>query len=167
MRKGPLGTERLNEILQERLNPPVGRASPPGVLRAGDKVMQLRNDYEREVWNGDLGRVVRVEDGVTYVDIDGKTVSYTDDERDAIALAYASTVHKAQGSEMPAVVIVLHGGHHVLLSRPLLYTALTRARRLAVIVGDPRAIARAARTAESARSFCRLGQRLRLAAAAR
>ena len=161
MRKGPLGTERLNELLQAELNPPQRASAPPGVLRAGDKIMQLRNDYEREVWNGDIGWVTRVEDGVTYVEIDGRAVSYTQDDVDSIALAYASTVHKAQGSEVPAVVIVLHGAHHVLLSRSLLYTALTRAKRLAVIVGDPRAIARAARTAELAKTHCRNAPRLR------
>lgn len=162
MRKGPLGTERLNELLQDELNPPrAGTSPPPGRLRAGDKVMQLKNDYEREVWNGDVGWVTRVADGVTYVEIDGRPISYPEDEVDAIALAYASTIHKAQGSEFPAVVVVLHASHHVLLSRPLLYTALTRARRLAVLVGDPRAIARAARTADSARSYCRLAGRLR------
>ena len=162
MRKGPLGTEALNLFLQGVLNPPRAgaRPTPPGVMREGDKVMQLRNDYEREVWNGDLGWVKRVEDGVTYVEIDGRAVSYTEDERDALTLAYASTIHKSQGSELPAVVIVLHPSHHVLLSRPLLYTALTRARTLAVLVGCPRAIARAARTAELSRAHCRLGARL-------
>lgn len=162
MRKGPLGTESLNELMQSELNPGKGVATKKGsVLRAGDKVMQLRNDYDREVWNGDLGWVTKIQDGITYVEIDGKMVSYPQDELDSIALAYASTVHKSQGSEFPAVVIVLHGSHHVLLSRPLLYTALTRAKRLAVIVGDPRAIARAAHMAELARSHCRLGDRLR------
>ncbi|MDQ3034501.1 MAG: ATP-dependent RecD-like DNA helicase [Myxococcota bacterium] len=165
MRKGPLGAERLNELLQEELNPPpAGSARPqPGALRAGDKIMQLRNDYEREVWNGDIGWVTRVQDGVTYAEIDGRAVSYPQDERDALALAYASTVHKAQGSEFAAVVIVMYGGHHVLLTRPLLYTALTRAQRLAVLVGDPRAIGKAARTSETARSYCRLAERLRTA----
>jgi exodeoxyribonuclease V alpha subunit len=168
MRKGPLGTEKLNEILQSALNPGPARIGPVP-FRAGDKVMQLKNDYEREVWNGDIGRITKVEDGVTYVEIDGRMVSYPQDDIDALALAYASTVHKAQGSELPAVVIVLHGSHHVLLTRPLLYTALTRARRLAVLIGDPRAIARAARTSEIAKSFCKLGERLRaeLSASAR
>ena len=162
MRKGPLGTESLNELMQSELNPGKGVATKKGqVLRAGDKVMQLRNDYEREVWNGDVGWVTKVQDGVTYAEIDGRAVSWPHDERDSIALAYASTVLQAQGSEIAAVVIVLHASHHVLLSRPLLYTALTRAKKLAVIVGDPRAIARAARTAEVARTYCKLGARLR------
>lgn len=158
MRKGPLGTERLNALLQAELNPASARGAG---LRAGDKVMQLRNDYEREVFNGDIGWVQRVEDGVTYVAFDSGLRSYKADELDALTLAYASTIHKAQGSEFPAVVVVLHGAHSVLLSRALVYTAVTRARRLVVIVGDERALARAARTVGSSRAFCRLAERLR------
>lgn len=158
MRKGPLGTERLNALLQAELNPASARGAG---LRAGDKVMQLRNDYEREVFNGDIGWVQRVEDGVTYVAFDSGLRSYKADDLDALTLAYASTIHKAQGSEFPAVVVVLHGAHSVLLSRALVYTAVTRARRLVVIVGDERALARAARTVGSSRAFCRLAERLR------
>ncbi len=158
MRKGPLGTERLNALLQAELNPASARGAG---LRPGDKVMQLRNDYEREVFNGDIGWVQRVEDGVTYVAFDSGLRSYKADELDALTLAYASTIHKAQGSEFPAVVVVLHGAHSVLLSRALVYTAVTRARRLVVIVGDERALARAARTVGSSRAFCRLAERLR------
>jgi exodeoxyribonuclease V alpha subunit len=161
MRKGPLGTETLNELLQAELNPVHSGPALPGVPRAGDKVMQLRNDYDREVFNGDIGWVTKVENGVTYVEIDERIVSYPQDEIDAIGLAYASTVHKAQGSEMPAVVLVLHPSHHVLLRRALLYTALTRARKLAVVVGDPRALALAAERAESAHTHSRLTERLR------
>ncbi|HEY8426804.1 MAG TPA: ATP-dependent RecD-like DNA helicase [Sandaracinaceae bacterium] len=157
MRKGPLGTERLNALLQEELNPSGGGAG----LRVGDKVMQLRNDYEREVFNGDIGWVQRVEDGVTTVLFDSGLRTYKSDELDALTLAYASTIHKAQGSEFPAVIVVLHGTHSVLLSRALVYTAVTRARRLVVIVGDERALARAARTVGSSRTYCRLAERLR------
>ncbi len=157
MRKGRLGTERLNEVLQAELNPG-GRGAG---LRAGDKVMQLRNDYEREVFNGDIGWVQRVEAGITYVSFDSGLRSYKPDELDALTLAYASTIHKAQGSEFPAVVVVLHGSHSVLLSRALVYTAVTRAKRLVVIVGDARALGRAARTVGSSRAYCRLADRLR------
>src|SRR5690606_14869601 len=159
MRKGPLGTERLNALLQEELNPS-GRGAG---LRAGDKVMQLRNDYEREVFNGDIGWVQRVEDGITTVLFDSGLRTYKSDELDALTLAYASTIHKAQGSEFPAVIVVLHGAHSVLLSRALVYTAVTRARRLVVIVGEERALARAARTVGSSRAYCRLAERLRAA----
>ncbi len=160
MRKGPLGTEGLNELLQATLNP---RAAPSqsAALLPGDKVMQLRNDYDKDVFNGDLGRVTRVQGGVTFVDFDGREVQYKVDELDMLTLAYASTIHKVQGSEFPAVLVVLHGAHHVLLSRALFYTAVTRAKRLAVVVGDPQAIARAARNALSYESNARLARRLR------
>ena len=143
MRKGPLGTERLNELLQQALHP--GREHTAG-LAVGDKVMQLRNDYNKEVFNGDLGEVVAVQAAITYVSFDGRQVQYSVDDLDQIDLAYVSTIHKVQGSEFPAVVIVLHSAHHVLLTRPLLYTAVTRARRVAVIIGDPKALRRAVRT---------------------
>ena len=149
--------KNLNAVLQAELNP--GRG--PAGFRAGDKVMQLRNDYEREVFNGDIGWVQRVEDGVTYVEFDSGLRSYKADELDALTLAYASTIHKSQGSEFPAVVLALHAAHHVLLTRSLIYTAVTRAKRLVVLVGDPRAMRRAARTATEHRAFCRLGERLR------
>jgi exodeoxyribonuclease V alpha subunit len=159
MRKGPVGVERLNELMQAKLNP--STSARESGLRPGDKVMQLKNDYDREVYNGDLGWVQRVEDGVTYVEFDGGLRSYDKDELEALTLAYASTIHKSQGSEFPAVIVVLHGSHHVLLSRALLYTAVTRAKRLAVIVGEDRAIARAARTAGSSRAYARLAERIR------
>jgi exodeoxyribonuclease V alpha subunit len=158
MRRGPLGTEALNELLASALNP--GPRSARG-FRQGDKVMQLVNDYEREIWNGDVGVVTDVRDGVTYATFDGKAVSYPDDELGDLTLAYAATVHKAQGSEFPCVVLVMHGSHHVLLTRPLLYTAVTRGKRLVIIVGDEHAIARAARTTASTRTNCRIAERLR------
>jgi exodeoxyribonuclease V alpha subunit len=161
MRRGPLGTERLNEVLQAELN--VATAARTAAFRPGDKVMQLRNDYDREVFNGDIGWVQRVEDGITYVSFDGGLRSYPPDDLDALTLAYASTIHKAQGSEFPAVVVVIHGAHHVLLSRALLYTAVTRARKLVVLVGDERAIARAARSNQAGRSFSYLAERIRAA----
>ncbi|HKU43190.1 MAG TPA: ATP-binding domain-containing protein, partial [Polyangiales bacterium] len=121
-----------------------------------------KNDYDREVWNGDLGEVSRVDAGIVFVDMGDKQVSYDPAAQSALDLSYACTVHKVQGSEFPAVVIVLHASHHVLLSRPLLYTALTRARRLAVIVGDPRALARAVANIEPRRTNSRLAARLTL-----
>jgi exodeoxyribonuclease V alpha subunit len=160
MRRGPLGTGQINLALQRELNPGAKDAAP-GALLAGDKVMQLRNDYDKDVFNGDLGEVRRVEGGITYISVDGREIQYTTDDLDQITLAYASTVHKVQGSEFPAVVVVLHGSHHVLLTRALLYTAVTRAKRLCVLLGDDRAMARAARNAVSLRTHCRLADRLR------
>ena len=157
MRRGPAGVRRLNEVLQSELNP----SAAPGGMRPGDKVMQLRNDYDRDVYNGDLGIVRRAEGGITYVEIDGREVQYEPDDLDSLTLAYASTIHKVQGSELPAVVVVLHASHWVLLSRALLYTAVTRAKQLVVLLGDERAIGRAVRNAETYRSYSRLVERLR------
>ena len=165
MRRGPLGTMRLNEVLQEAFNPGKPEDAPAGSFRRGDKVMQLRNDYDKEVYNGDLGEVHRIEGGVTYVRFDGRNVQYQADELDAISLAYACTVHKVQGSEFPAAVIVLHNAHFMLLNRALLYTALTRAKKRGVLVGDPRAMARAARNALSYETNSRLLDRLRVLSA--
>jgi exodeoxyribonuclease V alpha subunit len=161
MRRGPLGTVRLNEVLQETFNPSTQQSATPTSFRRGDKVMQLRNDYDKEVYNGDLGEVHRIEGGVTYVGFDGREVQYKADELDAISLAYACTVHKVQGSEFPAAVIVLHNAHFMLLNRALLYTALTRAKKLVVLVGDPRAMARASRNALSYETNSKLLDRLR------
>jgi len=161
MRKGPLGTDALNQVLQAELVP---NAQQKGRFRPGDKIMQTSNDYEREVWNGDIGWVRRVQDGVTYAEFDVGETSYRDDELEGLVLAYAATVHKSQGSEFPAIVLVLHGSHHVMLARPLLYTAITRARSLVVIVGEPSAIARAARNVGSTRVHGRLAKRLRAGA---
>lgn len=161
MRRGPLGTERLNAYLQSELNPsdrpPTKEAEP----RPGDRVMQLRNDYEKEAFNGDLGEVRTVEGGITYVMLDGREVKYRRDELDDLALAYASTVHKVQGSEFAAVIVVLHNSHHMLLSRALLYTAITRGKKLVVILGDDRALARAVQNAQSYDALSKLDQRLR------
>ena len=162
MRRGPAGTERLNLLLQAALNPGGPGIGPPeGRMRTGDKVMQLKNDYDRDVFNGDLGEVLRIEGAETYVSVDGREVRYDLDHRDSLTLAYASTVHKVQGSEFPAIVVVLHASQHVLLSRALLYTAVTRAKRLVVLLGDDRALQRAVRNAETYRSWSRLVERLR------
>jgi len=163
MRRGPLGTERLNEFLQREFNPSLTSAEKSLALRPGDRVMQLRNDYEKEAFNGDLGEVRNVAAGVTYVSLDGRELRYKHDELDDLTLAYASTVHKVQGSEFPAIIVVLHASHHVLLSRALLYTAVTRAKRLAIILGDERALARAVRNVESHHSQSKLSERLRAA----
>jgi exodeoxyribonuclease V alpha subunit len=125
--------------------------------------MQLRNDYDKEVYNGDLGTVIRVEGGTTHVRFDDRVVQYDADGLDAITLAYACTVHKVQGSEFPAAVIVMHNAHFMLLNRALLYTALTRAKELVVLIGDPGAMARAARNAHSYATNSKLLDRLRAA----
>jgi exodeoxyribonuclease V alpha subunit len=159
MRKGALGTERLNQRMQQALNPDASGGAPTR-LRRGDKVMQLKNDYEREVFNGDLGEIVELTAEALVVDMAGRRVVYDRDAQDALALAYASTIHKVQGSEFPAVAIVLHATHFMLLSRALIYTAITRAKCLAVIIGEERALARAIANNAERRTRSRLKARL-------
>lgn len=158
MRRGPAGTTALNAALRRALNPD---ARPDAPLSPGDRVMQLVNDYDRGVFNGDLGEVHVVEGGTTLVRFDDREVAYDAEAADALTLAYATTVHKAQGSEFPAVVLVAVAGHHVMLTRPWIYTGLTRAKRLAVLCGERRAFARAVRNAESQATHSRLAARLR------
>jgi exodeoxyribonuclease V alpha subunit len=152
MHRGDAGVGALNTLLQERLNPAregVPEARGGGrVYRPGDRVLQLRNDYELEVFNGDLGTVAAVDQAEQEVAIaldDGRTVRYPQANLYALTHAYAVSVHKAQGAEFPAVVIPLVTAHAALLGRTLLYTALTRARRLVVIVGQRRALSLAVR----------------------
>lgn len=166
MHRGPVGTQALNELLQLALNPAGPALATRGqLLRAGDKVMQLRNDYEREVFNGDLGRVeqVDVEARTAVVSFEGREVLYEDADVEALALAYATTIHKSQGSEYPAVVIPLLTAHFVMLSRNLLYTAVTRARRLCVLVADPRALHLALAETRREERMTDLSRRLRTA----
>lgn len=159
MRRGPYGTDALNTTLQTIL----GGGPSPTRLRAGDRVMQLRNDYDRDVYNGDIGEVRRIADGMTEMVFDGRVVTLGADELDDIALAYACTIHKVQGSEFPAVIVVMHGSHHVMLERALLYTAITRGKRLVVLLGDKAAFARASRRASAHRARSRLAARIRSA----
>ncbi len=150
MRSGEAGVEALNARLQGELNGEAGAGVRVGneTLRRGDRVMQGRNNYQQEVFNGDIGyvEVVSAREGLAAVRIDGRRVEYGVQDLDALSLAYAATIHKSQGSEYPAVVIALHGGHHVMLRRNLLYTAVTRGKRLVVLVGEEYAVHRAIRT---------------------
>jgi exodeoxyribonuclease V alpha subunit len=166
MHKGRLGVASLNHDLQESLN-----AQSPAYtwgdrhLRRGDKVMQLKNNYFKEVFNGDIGRVwgYNGETGQLTVNFEGRLVSYETGERDEITLAYAVTVHKAQGSEFPAVVLVLSTQHYMLLQRNLLYTALTRGKRLVVLLGSKKALGIAVRNDKPVRRHTDLAAKLRQA----
>ncbi|MET0410091.1 MAG: ATP-dependent RecD-like DNA helicase [Polyangiaceae bacterium] len=143
MHRGPSGTIALNRTLQQALNPREAAVETGGEqLRVGDRVMQVKNDYDKEVFNGDLGRIVAYsrEPSALTVDFDGRRVVYLDREYDNLALAYATSVHKSQGSEYPAVIIPLQASHFPMLSRNLLYTAVTRAKKLCVLIADPRAL---------------------------
>jgi exodeoxyribonuclease V alpha subunit len=133
------------------------------LFRVGDKVMQVRNNYELEVFNGDLGRVVGIdgEEQEMVVDFDGRAVAYDVSLLDELVPAFACSIHKSQGSEYPCVVVPLHSQHYVMLERNLLYTALTRARKLVVIVGEPRALAVAVGNRRTRERYTRLAERLR------
>lgn len=149
MRRNTLGTDSLNAVLQNALNPR-GDALVRGgtTFRAGDRVMQLRNNYDKDVYNGDVGFVKSVDgsDRSLVVTFDGRPVVYGPGDLDELVLAYATTIHKSQGSEYPAVVVIVHTQHYVMLQRNLLYTAITRGRRLVMLMGVPYAIDRAIQT---------------------
>ncbi len=163
MHRGRCGVSRLNSELQAALNPgSVAALSENPMLGVGDRVMQLRNDYDREVFNGDIGHVVIAdpEEGLT-VDFDGRLVGYDRNAATDLTLAYAISVHKSQGSEYPAVVIVLMPEHHIMLQRNLLYTALTRAQRVAVLISSREALARAVGNASPSARNTTLAERIR------
>jgi exodeoxyribonuclease V alpha subunit len=168
MYKGPLGVTSLNEELQARLNPGAKETLEWGgqVFRLGDKVMQVRNDYDKGVFNGDVGwiRIIDKENSTVKVEFWEETgpllVSYHFHELDELVLAYAVTVHKSQGSEYPAIVLALVNQHYMLLQRNLLYTAITRAKHLCVIVGQLRALEAAVRNNRVALRNTGLAERL-------
>jgi exodeoxyribonuclease V alpha subunit len=164
MHRGPVGTIALNELLQAALNPDGPALESRGQkLRLGDKVMQTRNDYEREAFNGDIGVVSQVdlEGRKLSVRFEQREVEYDDPSLDSLTLAYATSIHKSQGSEYPAVVIPLLTAHFVMLSRNLVYTAVTRAKKLCVLAADPRALRLALAETRREERMTRLADRLR------
>ncbi|MEA3344892.1 MAG: ATP-dependent RecD-like DNA helicase [Chloroflexota bacterium] len=167
MYRGPVGVTNLNTRLQEALNPPhpgkPERSFGGQVFRLGDKVMQIRNNYDKDVFNGDIGRVVGIDplNQLLTVQIDERPVAYDFSELDELMHAYAISIHKSQGSEYPAVVVPLMMTHYIMLQRNLLYTAVTRARELVVIVGTRRAIAIAVHNDKIAERHTALDVRLR------
>jgi exodeoxyribonuclease V alpha subunit len=164
MNRGIIGTQRLNVALQGALNPRSESLERGGIVyRVHDKVMQIRNNYDKDVFNGDLGLISRIdrENQEVGVEVDGRLVTYDFSELDELVLAYAVTVHKAQGSEYPAVVLPLLTQHYVMLQRNLLYTAMTRARKLAVIVGSKKALAMAVHNNQTRKRYTLLGERLK------
>ena len=149
MRKNALGTENLNVLLQKRLNPEGPAVQRGGTLfRKGDRVMQLRNNYDKDVFNGDVGFVAEAypPERRLVVTFDGRPVEYAKGDLDELTLAYATTIHKSQGSEYPAVIVLLHNQHYMMLQRNLLYTAITRGRKLVLVIGSKWATARAIET---------------------
>lgn len=164
MQRGILGAANLNAELQALLNPEGEGLTRAGrLLRLGDRVMQVRNNYDLDVFNGDLGRIVEIDltDQRLKVDYDGRPVDYEASDLDELVLAYASSIHKSQGSEYPCVVIPLHTQHFTLLQRNLLYTAITRGQKLVIIVGSEKALSLAVRTETSTERMTLLAQRLR------
>jgi len=144
MHKGVVGTLNLNKVLQAALNPATRRIEIMGNHYApNDKVMHLKNNYQKDIFNGDIGMIHEIDpaDEIVRVDYDGRMVSYDFDELDELSLAYAISVHKSQGSEYPAIVLPLMTQHYALLQRNLLYTAITRGSKMVVIVGTNKALA--------------------------
>jgi exodeoxyribonuclease V alpha subunit len=170
MHRGELGTAALNKALQDKLNPTSGGTEVvrgERAFRRGDKVMQLKNDYDRNVFNGDIGVIENIdgEAGTLRVDYDGRSATYERAELDQLVHAYAVSVHKSQGSEYAAVVIPLATQHFMMLQRSLLYTAVTRGKKLVVIVGSKRAIQLAVRNADAKKRYTWLAERVRAAIA--
>ncbi len=167
MHRGPAGVTALNQRLQEALNPPSPlkpeKALFGQVFRPGDRVMQTQNNYDKDVYNGDIGAVLALDpiEHALMVDFDGRQATYDWSECDQLVLAYAVTVHKSQGSEFPAIVIPLVTSHYLMLQRNLLYTAVTRARKLCVLVGSRKAIAMAVRNNKVAHRYTALDWRLK------
>lgn len=163
MRRGELGVHALNDALKDLLNPGgdeliLDADNRRSSLAPGDRVMQTANNYDKLVYNGDIGYVsgIDAESGEVLVEFDGRPVSFLPDELDQITLAYATTIHKSQGSEFPAVIIPVHTQHWIMLQRNLIYTALTRARRLACLVGTRKALRRAVANATKQQRYTAL-----------
>lgn len=164
MYKDPCGVDNLNQLIQERLNPPVvGNGELKGrhmIFRVGDKVMQKHNDYEKGVFNGDIGQIFAVQHDMVYVRYPEQDVKYEGAEIDEITLAYAITVHKSQGSEYHTVIMALVNSHSIMLQRNLFYTAVTRAKRKVILVGTKRAVQTAVQNQRTSRRFTLLIPRL-------
>ena len=166
MTRGLVGTRNLNKVLQQLINPASEAKEElvrgDSILRTSDRVMQLKNDYNKEVFNGDLGivrAIDKIEKEVT-IDFDGRDVTYDFADLNEITLAWAKSIHKSQGSEYPVVILPLYTSHYVMLSRNLFYTGLTRAKQLALIVGSEKAIAIAVKQVKQQMRYTKLKKRL-------
>jgi exodeoxyribonuclease V alpha subunit len=176
MRKSPIGVSSLNFLLQEALNP--NSPNKPQLtmghttFRLGDKVMQIRNNYQKFVWNGDIGHIRQLDEEERQLTVEfqedegARLVTYESADLDELVLAYATSVHKSQGSEFPAVVMPVSTQHYIMLQRNLLYTAITRAKQLVVLVGTKKAIAIAVRNIKPVERYSLLAERLQAEAKA-
>ncbi len=163
MQRGGLGARQLNADVQALLNPGGESIERFGTLfRVGDRVMQTLNNYDKDVFNGDMGRIVAIdrEEQQIWVDFAGRKVDYRFQELDEIVLSYAVTIHKSQGSEYPCVILPLHTQHYMMLRRNLLYTGVTRGKRLVILVGSPKAIRMALGKADAGERIGCLRRRL-------
>lgn len=164
MYKNPCGVDNLNQLIQGRFNPPAeekGELKGKNVIfRVGDKVMQKHNDYEKGVFNGDIGEIFAIQKDMVYVRYPEQDVKYEGQEVDEITLAYAITVHKSQGSEYHTVIMALVNSHAIMLQRNLFYTAVTRAKRKVILVGSKRAVQTAVQNQRTSRRFTLLIPRL-------
>ena len=154
MHRGILGVQNLNETLREMLNPEGRPLAAPGGFRLGDKVMQIRNNYDQDVFNGDVGRIEGMDaDGRIRIRFGERIIAYMTESMEQITAAFATSIHKSQGSEYPAVIIPIHTQHYVMLRRQLLYTAVTRGKQMVVVVGSKKALALAVRNSDEDARF--------------
>ena len=163
MHKGLAGTLNLNNLLQKRLNPNKMMIEKMGnTFKLGDKIMHLKNNYQKDIFNGDIGTIYDIDKKAEVLSVNyyGRIVDYDFSEMDEISLAYAISVHKSQGSEYPAVIIPLMMQHFILLQRNLLYTAITRGRKLVVIIGSKKALLTALKNDKPQRRLSMLADRL-------
>ncbi len=163
MHRGTIGASNLNIELQNKLNPSQSLITHGSrTFKLGDKVMQITNNYDKEVFNGDIGWVSRIdqEDKEVTIDFDGKSIAYDYSDLDEVVLAYAISVHKFQGSEYPAVIFPVTTQHYVLLQRNLIYTGITRAKKLVVLIGTKKALAIAIRNNKPQLRYTHLSKRL-------
>lgn len=164
MQKGICGASNLNQVLQEAMNPSQSYLKRGGTqYRLCDKVMQIRNNYDKEVFNGDIGTISKVdmEERNLTVDFDGREINYDISELDELTLAYATTIHKSQGSEYPIVVMPMTMSHFIMLQRNLLYTGVTRAKKILVLIGEKKALYYAIKNEMTAARNTKLSERLR------
>ncbi|MBV8884129.1 MAG: ATP-binding domain-containing protein [Chroococcidiopsidaceae cyanobacterium CP_BM_RX_35] len=166
MTRGETGTRNLNTVLQLLINPPGSDKAEivrgGMTLRVGDRIIQKKNDYNREVFNGDMGVIagIDLEEQAVTVQFAEREVSYDYADLDEMTLAWAVTIHKSQGSEYPVVILPIFMQHYMMLSRNLLYTGLTRAKQLAILVGPKKAIGLAVRQVKDQQRYTLLAQRL-------
>jgi len=163
MKKGELGVLNLNILLQKTLNSSTNSITRLAMTyKSGDKVMQLVNNYEKEVYNGDIGTISAInhEEKQLVMSFDGRTIDYKFEELDEVTLSYACTIHKSQGSEFPCVIIPVHTQHFVMLQRNLLYTAITRGRKLCILIGSKKALDMAVKKQDSTQRMTMLRKRL-------